>query len=71
MDNPRSRSHNDRSHVGPRSTGGMASERRTGATANLGNEIPKAFDAKGTIGKKFTGVYLPFLFNNSLERLKS
>ncbi|KAM7203428.1 hypothetical protein V8F20_004022 [Naviculisporaceae sp. PSN 640] len=56
MENKPSRSdHNaTRSSVGPRSTGGMASEARTGATAHLGLDVPKVFDSKGTIGKQFT-----------------
>ncbi|KAM7211398.1 hypothetical protein V8F06_013222 [Rhypophila decipiens] len=55
MDNKPSRNQNaTRTSVGPRSTGGMASERRTGATAHLGIDVPKVFDSKGTIGKQFT-----------------
>ncbi|GAB1319581.1 hypothetical protein MFIFM68171_09791 [Madurella fahalii] len=49
-----SRTHPQDSHVGPKSTGGKASETRTGATAHLGVDKPGAFDAQGAIGKQFT-----------------
>jgi len=45
------------SHIGPKSTGGMAAETQTPANRDLGVDKPKAFDAQGTIGKQFTGEY--------------
>lgn len=38
-------------------SGGMASATRTPANANVGLDKAKMFDAKGTIGKQFTGTY--------------
>lgn len=35
--------------------GGMASATKTPATAGLGEDKPKVFDAQGAIGKQFTG----------------
>ncbi|KAK4448011.1 hypothetical protein QBC34DRAFT_407960 [Podospora aff. communis PSN243] len=43
-----------RSHVGPKETGGMAGAVRTPANANLGIDKPKVFDHEGAIGKQFT-----------------
>ncbi|KAK8069917.1 hypothetical protein PG994_006533 [Apiospora phragmitis] len=34
--------------------GGMASDTKTPATAGIGEDKPKAFDAQGAIGKQFT-----------------
>ncbi|KAK3318948.1 hypothetical protein B0H66DRAFT_253507 [Apodospora peruviana] len=51
---PSSKTNPQRSHIGPRSTGGMASAQTTGATANLGTDKPKLFDSSGAIGKQFT-----------------
>ncbi|KAM7205188.1 hypothetical protein V8F20_003325 [Naviculisporaceae sp. PSN 640] len=54
MNNRSASEHNSDSTIGPRSTGGMASEAKSAATANLGNEVPKVFDSEGAIGKQFT-----------------
>lgn len=46
------------SHITMPSTGngGMASSIKTPATAGIGEDKPKAFDAQGAIGKQFTGM---------------
>ena len=54
--NPSKKSNPERDHVGPKETGGMTSAVKTPATSGLGVEVPKVFDAKGTIGKQFTGM---------------
>jgi len=53
--NPSKKTNPERDHVGPKETGGMTSAVKTPATSGLGVEVPKVFDAKGTIGKQFTG----------------
>ncbi|KAI0133881.1 hypothetical protein BJ170DRAFT_607740 [Xylariales sp. AK1849] len=54
----RSSLHNMSSHgssnTGSKTTGGMASSTTTPANAGLGDNPPKAFDAKGAIGNTFT-----------------
>ncbi|KAK5661199.1 hypothetical protein OQA88_11090 [Cercophora sp. LCS_1] len=52
--NPSSKTNPERSHVGPKETGGLASAVNTPATSGLGVDKPKAFDAAGKIGKQFT-----------------
>lgn len=52
--NPSSKTEPQRSHVGPKETGGMTSSVKTPATSGLGVEKPKVFDAQGAIGKQFT-----------------
>ena len=58
--NPSSRDQPERSHVGPRSTGGMASKVNTPATPGFGEGSaaattkPKVMDAAGAVGKQFT-----------------
>ncbi|KAK4109731.1 hypothetical protein N656DRAFT_800644 [Canariomyces notabilis] len=52
--NPSSRTHPQDSHVGPKSTGGKASDVTTPANANLGHDKPGVFDAQGAVGKQFT-----------------
>ncbi|KAF3014966.1 hypothetical protein G7054_g7791 [Neopestalotiopsis clavispora] len=42
------------SNTGSKTSTGMASATRTPATAGIGEDKPKAFDAQGTIGKQFT-----------------
>ncbi|KAI0433460.1 hypothetical protein F5Y09DRAFT_338678 [Xylaria sp. FL1042] len=42
------------SNTGSKTSTGMASAAKTPATAGLGEDKPKAFDAQGTIGKQFT-----------------
>ncbi|KAI0815529.1 hypothetical protein F5Y07DRAFT_183346 [Xylaria sp. FL0933] len=42
------------SNTGSKTSTGMASQAKTPATAGLGEDKPKAFDAEGTIGKQFT-----------------
>ncbi|KAK7943584.1 uncharacterized protein PG986_012697 [Apiospora aurea] len=37
--------------------GGMAGAAKTPATAGIGEDKPKAFDAQGAIGKQFTGMF--------------
>jgi hypothetical protein len=44
-----------RSHVGPKETGGMAGAIRTPANANLGVDKPRVFDHEGAIGRQFSG----------------
>ncbi|KAI1094283.1 hypothetical protein F5B19DRAFT_73291 [Rostrohypoxylon terebratum] len=46
-------SHNS-SNTGSKSATGMASQVKTPATAGIGEDTPKAFDAQGSIGKQFT-----------------
>jgi hypothetical protein len=46
------------SNTGSKTSTGMASATRTPATAGIGEDKPKAFDAQGTIGKQFTGKLL-------------
>lgn len=46
------------SNTGSKSSTGMASATRTPATAGIGEDKPKAFDAQGAIGKQFTGTSL-------------
>ena len=50
--NPSSRDQPERSHVGPRSTGGMASKVNTPATPGF-HEKPRVMDAEGAVGKQF------------------
>ena len=45
------------SNTGSKTSTGMASATRTPATAGIGEDKPKAFDAQGSIGKQFTGKY--------------
>lgn len=64
--NPSSRDQPPRSHVGPRTTGGMASKVSTPATPGHGQTLekednnnamatqPKMMDAHGAVGKQFT-----------------
>lgn len=61
--NPSSRDQPPRSHVGPRTTGGMASKISTPATPGHGQTLekdnamatqPKMMDAHGAVGKQFT-----------------
>jgi len=52
---PANKPSQQRSHVGPKETGGMAGAVRTPANANLGIDKPKVFDHEGAIGKQFTG----------------
>lgn len=47
------------SNTGSKTSTGMASAIQTPANSNLGKDKPKVFDAKGAIGKQFTGKYLP------------
>lgn len=54
------------SNTGSKSSTGMASATQTPATAGIGEDKPKAFDAQGTIGKQFTGTALT---NCSVSRL--
>ncbi|KAI1302203.1 hypothetical protein F5Y03DRAFT_212178 [Xylaria venustula] len=42
------------SNTGAKTQTGMASQVKTPATAGLGEDRPKVFDAEGTIGKQFT-----------------
>lgn len=44
-----------RSHVGPKETGGMAGAVRTPANARLGIYVPRMFDFRGLIGRQFMG----------------
>jgi hypothetical protein len=66
--NPSTRDQPPRSHVGPRTTGGMASKVSTPATPGHGQTLdkdnhagaeamatqPRMMDAKGAVGKQFT-----------------
>ncbi|KAK1834259.1 hypothetical protein QBC39DRAFT_343720 [Podospora conica] len=66
--NPSSRDQPPRSHVGPRTTGGMASKVSTPATPGHGQTLandnkkeaaamatqPKMMDAEGAVGRQFT-----------------
>ncbi|KAL7627868.1 hypothetical protein AAE478_002063 [Parahypoxylon ruwenzoriense] len=42
------------SNTGSETATGMSSATRTPATAGIGEDKPKMFDAKGSIGKQFT-----------------
>ncbi|KAI0172087.1 hypothetical protein GGR52DRAFT_454539 [Hypoxylon sp. FL1284] len=42
------------SNTGSKSSTGMSSQVQTPATAGIGEDKPKAFDAQGAIGKQFT-----------------
>ncbi|KAI1800101.1 hypothetical protein F4811DRAFT_557189 [Daldinia bambusicola] len=42
------------SNTGSKTSTGMASQVKTPANANIGEDKPKAFDAEGSIGKQFT-----------------
>ncbi|XDG09730.1 hypothetical protein ABKA04_009345 [Annulohypoxylon sp. FPYF3050] len=42
------------SNTGSKSATGMASQVKTPATAGIGEDKPRAFDAQGSIGKQFT-----------------
>jgi hypothetical protein len=46
------------SHVGPKSTTGMAGEQPTPANSSVGQDKPRAFDANGSIGNQFTGEWI-------------
>ncbi|KAK1755581.1 hypothetical protein QBC47DRAFT_460562 [Echria macrotheca] len=52
--NPPSKAHPEKTHVGPKETGGMAGAVRTPANAHLGVDVPRAFDSQGSIGKQFS-----------------
>ncbi|KAI0841116.1 hypothetical protein F5Y06DRAFT_293603 [Hypoxylon sp. FL0890] len=43
------------SNTGSKTATGMSSQVKTPATAGIGEDKPKAFDAQGSIGKQFTG----------------
>ncbi|KAI0852875.1 hypothetical protein F5Y00DRAFT_258130 [Daldinia vernicosa] len=42
------------SNTGSKTSTGMASQEKTPATAGIGEDKPKMFDAQGSIGKQFT-----------------
>ncbi|KAI1417107.1 hypothetical protein F5Y13DRAFT_185941 [Hypoxylon sp. FL1857] len=42
------------SNTGSKTSTGMSSQVKTPATAGIGEDKPKAFDAQGSIGKQFT-----------------
>ncbi|OTA82735.1 hypothetical protein M434DRAFT_37013 [Hypoxylon sp. CO27-5] len=42
------------SNTGSKTATGMSSQVKTPATAGIGEDKPKAFDAQGSIGKQFT-----------------
>ncbi|KAK0715529.1 hypothetical protein B0H67DRAFT_490995 [Lasiosphaeris hirsuta] len=54
MSNPSTKTEPERSHIGPKETGGTAGVTKTPANSALGVDKPKMFDAQGVIGKQFT-----------------